>query len=130
MHAYVGDLTAADEPAPPALAGPQFFGFDVAAVGLGFHHFDDPELAARRLAARLRPGGVLLILDFLPHGAMEHAHPATKTVAHHGFSAERVRRIFEDAGVGGGYALEEIGDVSFRGHEDKRKLFMARGTKA
>ena len=130
MHAYVGDLTAEDKPAPAELTAPEFYDFDIAAVGLGFHHFDNPELAAKRLAERLKPGGVLLILDFLPHGEMEHSHPATKTVMHHGFSAERVRRIFEDAGVGKDYAIEEVGDVSFRGHEDKRKLFMARGTKA
>ena len=40
--------------------------FDIAAVGLGFHHFYDPVRATKALVSRLRPaGGVLLIVDFI-----------------------------------------------------------------
>ena len=67
MHAYQGNLCVPEDPSPAEFASPEFFNFDVAAVGLGFHHFDDPALAARRLAERLKTGGVLVILDFLPH---------------------------------------------------------------
>ena len=69
MHAYQGNICMPDDPSPTAFSSPEFFNFDIAAVGLGFHHFDDPELAACRLVERLRPGGVLVILDFLPHGS-------------------------------------------------------------
>lgn len=47
------------------LAGEEMKGFSVAAVGLGVHHFADPGLAIKRLAGRLRLGGVLLIVDFV-----------------------------------------------------------------
>jgi SAM-dependent methyltransferase len=67
MHAYQGNLCVPEDPNPAAFAAPEFFSFDVAAVGLGFHHFDDPALAARRLAERLKTGGVLVILDFFAH---------------------------------------------------------------
>ena len=67
MHAYQGNICVPEDPNPAALASPEFSDFDIAAVGLGFHHFDDPALAARRLAERLKTGGVLMILDFLPH---------------------------------------------------------------
>ncbi len=67
MHAYQGNLCVPEDPSPAEFASPEFSDFDVAAVGLGFHHFDDPALAARRLAERLKTGGVLVILDFLPH---------------------------------------------------------------
>lgn len=67
MAAYHGNLCAPGDDDPLAFRGPEFSGFDLAVVGLGFHHFDDPELAAARLVARLRPGGVLLVIDFLPH---------------------------------------------------------------
>ena len=178
MFAVVGNLADPSNPSPAALAGPDFFGFDVAGVCLGFHHFDDPELTARRLVERLRPGGVLLILDFFPHapasggghghghghedgqenqhhgpahghdhshdhgghghgqghghgGRHGHTEPenATHTVRHHGFSEERVRAIFEQAGAGTGFEMQAIGTgFVFRGGE--RNVFIARGVKA
>lgn len=67
MVAVQGNLIDANKPNPPELAEKQFYNFDIAAVGLGFHHFDDPGLAAKRLAERLKKGGVLFIVDFLPH---------------------------------------------------------------
>lgn len=67
MRAYQGNLCVPEDPNPASLTSPEFYDFDIAAVGLGFHHFDDPKLAARRLAERLKVGGVLMILDFLPH---------------------------------------------------------------
>ncbi|TEA20981.1 putative methyltransferase [Colletotrichum sidae] len=154
MQAHQGDLTDPSTPHPEAFTGPEFHNFDVASVGLGFHHFHDPEFAAKRLVDRLRPGGVLIILDFLPHGAMDGALPAADTVKHHGFSEERVRRMFEEAGAGEGFAMEELGaGVVFghshshghsghghghgeghdrggkNGHAMKRRVFLARGTK-
>ncbi|KXH69450.1 methyltransferase domain-containing protein [Colletotrichum salicis] len=161
MHAYQGNLTDPSDPSPVSLAsdggndGGRFRDFDVAGVGLGFHHFEDPELSARRLVERLRPGGVFIILDFLPHEKMDHALPAAHTVMHHGFSEERMRSIFEQAGAGGDFRMEELGSgVVFGGHGHdhghghshgeekghdhhghgsgqgmKRRVFLARGTK-
>ncbi|PSS03303.1 S-adenosyl-L-methionine-dependent methyltransferase [Coniella lustricola] len=75
MSAYHGNLCIPKDPTPAAFQDPvQFFNFDMAIVGLGFHHFDDPQLAASRLVARLKPGGVLVILDFLPHTPFSAAH--------------------------------------------------------
>lgn len=133
MHAYQGNLCVPEDPSPADFASPEFFDFDVAAVGLGFHHFDDPSLAARRLAERLKTGGVLVILDFLPHDKPDASHPAASTITHHGFSEEHIRRIYEEAGVGKDFALEEMAVVfhfSKEGGEVKRKIFLARGTKA
>ncbi|KAK3298160.1 S-adenosyl-L-methionine-dependent methyltransferase [Chaetomium fimeti] len=134
MHAYQGNICDPDEPNPEALASAEFSEFDIAAVGLGFHHFDDPSLAARRLAERLKTGGVLMILDFLPHGKMGDSHPALSTVTHHGFSEEHIRRIYEEAGVGKDFGLEEMAVVfnfsKEKNDEVRRKIFIARGTKA
>ncbi|KAF6844290.1 methyltransferase C1347.09 [Colletotrichum musicola] len=117
MRAYQGDLTAPSDPDPAAFSGAEFRDFDVAGVGLGFHHFDDPELSAKRLVERLRPGGVLIVLDFLPHEKLGSDLPAANTVKHHGFSEERIRAIFEQAGAGKDFALEDLGSgVVFGGH--------------
>ncbi|KAI1662492.1 S-adenosyl-L-methionine-dependent methyltransferase [Daldinia decipiens] len=136
MHAIVGDLAAADGPQPSDLfADSRFFGFDLATVGGGLHHFADPELAADRLVERLRPGGVLLVWDFLPHGP--HHGLNAHAVLHHGLSEERVRKMFEHAGAGKGFSLEVLGSGLMPGHYAqegkelmKRQIFLARGEKA
>lgn len=79
-----------------------------------------------------------MIIDFYAHGKMDSDHPAKHTVAHHGFSEKEMRDIFEKAGAGGQFALSDIGDMTLTRvvgedktvKEMKRRLFIARGTKA
>lgn len=136
MYAYQSNFCDPSNPDPEAFAGPEFHNFDLAAVGLGFHHFEDPAYAAKQLARRLKPGGVLMIVDFLPHA---HTHGLNNEAAHtitaHGFSEEQMRSIFEGAGCGGGFGMREMGTgVVFEnmGPEKKtmkRAVFIARGSK-
>ena len=81
MHAARGDLTDTSTSADCDIDGPDFFNFDLAVVSMAFHHFEFPELAARKLAERLKVGtGVLLILDLaednlsLPGHGHAHGH--------------------------------------------------------
>ncbi|PQE05894.1 methyltransferase domain-containing protein [Rutstroemia sp. NJR-2017a BVV2] len=116
----------------------EFFDFDVAVVGLGFHHFADARLAAKRLGERLKKGGVLVVVDFESHepvhgGGHGHSHghshghghehskekeeeqeadvskQVKETITHHGFSEEEIRSIFEDAGVGAEFGYRVLG---------------------
>ncbi|KAI1131047.1 S-adenosyl-L-methionine-dependent methyltransferase [Nemania abortiva] len=143
MHAVLGDL--ATETVNGALSAPELFNFDIAVVGGGFHHFGDPELAAKRLVERLKPGGVLLIWDFLPHGPPHrhghghghgHGHSAAAendpgkqsgghnvfhSVMHHGFSEARMREIFTGAGAGADFQLEVIGGGFVLGHAHQQQ---------
>lgn len=76
MHAVVGNLLDSSNPAPAHLEDPKFYEFDVAAVGLGFHHFENPVFAAMQLGKRLKKGGILFLVDFVthePHGG-HHGH--------------------------------------------------------
>ena len=148
MFATVGDLIDVSDLNPAALSRPEFFNFDIAVVGLGFHHFGDPNLAATKLAERLRKGGVLMIVDFLPHEHHGHRHhheqentpPEGKyevmnTVTHMGFSEDEVKKIFEVAGVGTGFEYVKIGKgIVFGGKgaggSIERSVFMARGSKS
>ena len=130
MYAHVGNLLNASDPNPSSLSSQEFFNFDVAAVGMGFHHFEDPTLAATRLAERLKVGGTLFIVDFLPHGHSHHS--ASHTVMHMGFSEEDAKKMFTEAGVGKGFEYVLVGKgvvFTHEGQEMKRSLFMARGTK-
>ncbi|OAA75056.1 UbiE/COQ5 methyltransferase [Akanthomyces lecanii RCEF 1005] len=132
--AYLGNLLST--PPSPSLDGPLFRDFDVAGVGMGFHHFEDTTLAATRLAERLVPGGSLFVLDFLPHGADTHSgHDAVRGVHHMGFDEDKTRSMFEVAGAGRDFAYKELSSVIVmentpeQGQTLRRRLFLARGTK-
>jgi 2-polyprenyl-3-methyl-5-hydroxy-6-metoxy-1,4-benzoquinol methylase len=49
-NAFVGNLL--EDSITPSLMEPKFFDFDLVAVGLGFHHFEHPEFAAKQLCKR------------------------------------------------------------------------------
>lgn len=111
--AVVGNFLS--DTATPSVA--EYHDFSIAAVGLGFHHFHDSKLVLARLAERVRPGGVVLILDWLPsvrddgHGHQGHHHgehgeqhgELTKrmghTIAHNGFDREMMRELYEEVGL-------------------------------
>ncbi|KAK7754608.1 hypothetical protein SLS62_003391 [Diatrype stigma] len=143
MFAVVGDLVSASDPDPPGLSPPQFRDFDIAVVGGGLHHFADPALAAARLVARLKPGGVLLIWDFMAprddddedggrggdHGedgsgdndagasVAQQWQQAHHTITqHHGFTERGIREIYEKAGAGQNFTLVDLGAGFMFGH--------------
>ncbi|KAG6266226.1 hypothetical protein E4U47_003617 [Claviceps purpurea] len=131
--ACVGNLLSPDDPSPEKFSSPDFFDFDLAGVGLGFHHMDDCALAAKQLAHRLRPGGVLFIVDFVTH-----APPPSEqisSVRHNGFTEQQVRDMFEGAGAGGNFAFHALPeDITFenahgKGKHMARRVFIARGEK-
>lgn len=99
IHAIEGDLCSN----PPTLSSTDASttGFDIAAVGAGFHHFDDVELATKRLVERLKPGGVLLIIDSLAQGGHKRHIPddLKHIVKVLDFDEPTVRQLFEGAGL-------------------------------
>jgi SAM-dependent methyltransferase len=129
MHAIRGDLLS--DPPTESATSPDFNEFDLAAVGLGFHHFENPGEAAKRLVSRLKLGsGIFLVVDFLPHGH-RHDHSASHTVAHHGFDEETITKIFAEAGCKD-IKFEVLGSgLSFdmEGKKFERQAFAARGTR-
>ncbi|KAL8686776.1 MAG: hypothetical protein Q9218_006875, partial [Villophora microphyllina] len=101
-HAIEGDLCSTAGVSED-LKAEHLFNFDIAAVGLGFHHFEHLQLSIDRLVERLRSGGVLFIVDLLEkkgdmgigEQAVDHGHgddfakEAARTVPHkHGFTRE------------------------------------------
>jgi SAM-dependent methyltransferase len=129
--AVVGDLLSPEGPSP-TISGPEYHDFDLAAVGFGFHHFDDLLLATSRLVSRLKPGGVFVIADFVTHAKI--ASHAEHTIAHHGFGEEEVHKIFTGAGLVdvGVLTIPEPVKIVFKGGDGKehhRQVFLAKGKK-
>lgn len=121
-----------------------------------FHHFEDPPLAVKRLAERLKAEtGVLVIVDFLPfeqrsgngHGhAHGHGHghgqqnqnsssnvPSTaQTIKHHGFTSSGLKKLFEAAGLED-FAFDVLPEPAvfdFPEGRKERTIFIAKGRKS
>lgn len=98
-HAVVGNLMLPDSEIDASLRTPDMYGFDLVAVGLGFHHFADAAGSIVKLAERLKPGGVVLIIDLCDEGDFEFNAEAHSAIVAHGFSEEAMRKVFEAAGL-------------------------------
>ncbi|KAI9737922.1 MAG: hypothetical protein M1834_009292 [Cirrosporium novae-zelandiae] len=132
-NAISGDLLLAEGPSE-STRGPEYENFDVAIVSFAFHHFEHPDVAARRLVDRLKVGGTFVIIDLLPHEhGIAHGH-STHTIAHNGFSNEKTKEILEGAGctdvdivIMDGTAKIFVADNA---EPFEAKVFMAKGRKA
>ena len=63
MRAVRGDLLA---PADGSLGDPAFYDFDLAVMSMALHHVDDPKAMVARLVERVKPGGTVVIIDWIP----------------------------------------------------------------
>jgi len=68
-----------------------------------------------------------MIVDLLPHGK-DGNHPAAHTVAHHGFSEQRVHELFGGAGLVDVDMVKMNGEIRMRGLLP-RQPFLGRGRK-
>lgn len=129
--AVEGDLFAAE--VAEALTAPEWYNFDVAVVALGFHHFEDPALAVKRLAERLAAAtGVLAVVDFLPFDH-EPGAQMQETIRQHGFTSAGLERVFKAGGLEDFKfeVLEEPAVLEDReGRRKERRVFVASGRKA
>ncbi|KAK0656911.1 S-adenosyl-L-methionine-dependent methyltransferase [Cercophora newfieldiana] len=63
MSALTGDLH--DTSKTPILDDPEWFGFDSLITSFALHHFDDPICSLALLKARVKPGGTVVVVDWL-----------------------------------------------------------------
>lgn len=65
MMGVRGDLFAEPvEPTDPPLPEERLQNFDLVAICMALHHMEDIQLAVSKLASRLKPGGILLVIDW------------------------------------------------------------------
>ncbi|KAA8618403.1 methyltransferase-like protein [Pyrenophora tritici-repentis] len=99
ITATTGNLFDKTNPSPPELSSPQYFNFDIATVGFGFHHFEDVVYAASQLKQRLRPGDAdaNVTHDTDDTSAAFHKKMSASIVVPN-FTVEGVRKFFTEAG--------------------------------
>ncbi|KAJ5769838.1 uncharacterized protein N7511_001889 [Penicillium nucicola] len=74
--------------------------FDIVAVSMALHHFEDPALGVRQLARYIKMGGVFVAIDLVVQERGPHGFGGAEgTVSTHGFSRADIKRIFEEAGL-------------------------------
>lgn len=131
MSAVEGNLFARKP--SKGLEGAEYFDFDIVSVGLGYHHFADVKLATARLVERLKPGGVLFIIDLIEHQAHseQRANASDGAIHKHGFGEGEIEEIFAAAGLVENRVsvCEENLVMRRNGSIQEKTMFLARGTK-
>ncbi|KAE8363491.1 hypothetical protein BDV27DRAFT_129814 [Aspergillus caelatus] len=112
MMAVQGNLlTPRVQPTIPSLDDEELNGFDLVAICMALHHVEAIQLATQRLASRLRPGGVFLIIDWATrdssavseHVSLDAVNPehfAACTISHDSFTQEQIVSLLDQAGCG------------------------------
>ncbi|KIP07471.1 hypothetical protein PHLGIDRAFT_19154 [Phlebiopsis gigantea 11061_1 CR5-6] len=101
--------------------------FDVITCSVAYHHFPSIADTTRVLASFLKPGGSLLVVDFIKEEASADFTPTefAHIVPHRGgFAESEMREAFEGAGLGEfSFALATKG----KRHGGEVNFFLARG---
>lgn len=75
MMGVRGDLLGDAVQTEPSLSEKELSNFDLIAVSMALHHFEDPALSMKKLVSRLKTGGTILIIDWAP---LDGSTPAQK----------------------------------------------------
>ena len=142
IRAVRGDLLA---PTEGRLEGEEFYNFDLAVMSMALHHVKDPNIMIAKLVERLRPGGIVVVIDWIPSGRASseshgnHAvdkkhghgqHASSHTIAFDGFSQEEMHNIFREAGCSNNdYVLAASPSEVPPDPTRQKQLFFAKGTK-
>lgn len=97
MYAVQGDLLENE------VIGPleEFSGFDIAVISMALHHVSNCQELLSKLVARLRHGGVVVVVDWVPgandQDSTKH-HEVHNTIAKESFDRADMIELFTNAG--------------------------------
>ena len=142
IRAVRGDLLA---PIEGQLESQEFYDFDLAVMSMALHHVEEPKIMIAKLVERLRPGGAVVIIDWIPSGRTppdshgSHAdekkdghgqHAGSHTISFDGFSKGEMHKIFCGAGCSNSdYVLAASPSEFPPDRKGQKQLFFAKGTK-
>lgn len=118
MKAVRGNLlNPVPDPTEPPTTREELSDFDLVVICMALHHVDDLELAIKCLAEKLRPGGVILVIDWAKMNAApasvageftnsssrgnqqdQNPHPGAHTMSHESFTKDQIVGLFQQAG--------------------------------
>lgn len=128
MHAVQGDIIEPESTPSPELSTPAYFNFDLIVMCLALHHIEDPDNMILQLSKRLRPGGILLIIDWVSD--REGIDFSKLSVNRMGFEEVEVKSAYEKAGLEDwSWKLTSTPSPVPREIVGKQQLFFARGRK-
>ncbi|KAF5571274.1 hypothetical protein FPHYL_586 [Fusarium phyllophilum] len=102
MRAIQADLIDPELTPSPEIDTPGFFDFDVVVMCMSLHHIEDPDNMILQLSKRLRPGGILLIIDWVASSADSSAQAGNRTlgaISRMGFHENEVKSSYDNAGL-------------------------------
>ncbi|KAH7172920.1 S-adenosyl-L-methionine-dependent methyltransferase [Fusarium sp. MPI-SDFR-AT-0072] len=107
MRAIHGDLMNPEASPSAELNTPEFNDFDLIVMCMALHHVQEYAAMIQKLSEKLRPGGVLLIIDLV--ASAESGCPeapmakelSNQTMSKMGFTEMEVKTAFEKAGLEG-----------------------------
>ncbi|KAI1040202.1 hypothetical protein LB505_005425 [Fusarium chuoi] len=133
MRAIQADLIDPELTPSPEIDTPGFFDFDLVVMCMALHHIEDPDNMILQLSKRLRPGGILLIIDWVASSAGSSAQTENRTlgaISRMGFQESEVKSSYDTAGLEDwAWKLTSAPSQVPREIGGEQQLFLARGKK-
>ncbi|KAM0343580.1 hypothetical protein ACHAPU_008331 [Fusarium lateritium] len=137
MRAMQGDLIDPESTPSEELDTPAFFNFDLVVMCMALHHIQDHEDMILQLSKRLKPGGILLIVDWVSQpesndlkGGIGAMSISNRNPTRMGFKENDIKIAYEKAGLEDlSWKCASTPSQVPREVEGKQQLFLARGMK-
>ncbi|KAI5809999.1 S-adenosyl-L-methionine-dependent methyltransferase [Peziza echinospora] len=127
VRGFPGDLSTYNP--DPRLEYSEFYNFDLAIIGPGFHISNYPQVILMHIYRRLKSGGIILIMDYeSPYQGYSSVPSQSR---HYGYTRGELQALLEQQGLADVYveALTDSEGNSILDEGGQRQLVLAKGVK-